>query len=92
MKQLLRKLFWPILRFFETDNVGSNYKSSHRVILIVVGFLFFVLSVASGAASVYANELGALIPVVIFFAISLVAIVVGTLGSDGAVSKIWGNK
>ena len=92
MKELLKKLFWPILKIFETGEEARNYKKSHRVILIVVGTLFVFLSVASGSVALVSGGSGALIPVVVFFCVGLVAVVVGALGSDSAVSKIWGTK
>ena len=90
MKDVLRKAFWPILKQFETGNPVKTYKASHRTILVVVGLLFFVLSIASGAAAVHAGNLGALIPVFVFFAVGVVTLVVGSLGSNDAVSRIWG--
>lgn len=90
MKETLRKIFWPILRQFETGDPVKAYKQSHRVILVVVGSLFFVLSTAAGAAAVHADSLGALIPVFVFFSVGVVTLVVGSLGSNDAVSRIWG--
>lgn len=92
MKATLVKLCWPILKFFETESAPTNYKPSHRVILIVVGAMFVSLSIASGVFTISGGMLGGLIPVIVFFTIGLVAIVVGALGSDNAVSKIWGTK
>lgn len=65
MSNGLSKVFWPILKHFETDQEPANYKKSHRV---------------------------ALIPVVVFAALGVVAVVIGALGSNGAVSKIWGTE
>ncbi len=90
MKESLRNLFWPILRQFETGDPVKRYKPSHRTILVVVGALFLVLSTAAGLASAYSEHWGALIPVVVFFAVGLVTLVVGTLGSNDAVSRMWG--
>ena len=91
MKNLLTKICWPILGFFETGEEAQNYKKSHRVILIVVGLLFVFLSLASGASAYFNEEPGALIPFVVFFCVGSVSLVVGALGSNGAVSKIWGS-
>ena len=44
MKDIFRKLFWPILCFFEKGGSVEGYRQSHRKILLVVGFLFLVLS------------------------------------------------
>ncbi|MBE1299175.1 MAG: hypothetical protein GJ680_04630 [Alteromonadaceae bacterium] len=92
MKSILIKLFSPILNQFETQDVAPNYKSSHRIALNVVGSLFLVLSIGAGYAARFGDDLGFFIPVVVFFCLGLVALVVGTLGSNGAVWKIWGTK
>ncbi len=92
MKKIFIKLCWPILSYFETDEEAPSYKKSHRVILVVVGLLFTILSLVSAVSAYFSNELGSLIPVIVFFCAGLVALVVGALGSNGAVSKIWGTK
>ncbi|WP_227498030.1 hypothetical protein [Marinobacter santoriniensis] len=89
---MLRKLFAPILRPLESGEIGPSYKPSHRTILKAVGALFLVLSMLSLAALIYTGQSGALIPVVVFLGIGGVSLIVGTLGSDVAVSKIWGNR
>ena len=92
MKNILIKLFWPILRFFETAEAAPNYKKSHRVALNVVGTLFLFLAAVSARATSATGDLGSLLPVAVFGFVGLVALVVGVLGSDGAVCKIWGTK
>lgn len=92
MKKLFTTIFWPILKFFETDQIPANYKKSHRIALNVLGGLFLFLSLGSSLGAVYSGQLGALIPVVVFFCVGFVAVVVGVLGSKGAVGKIWGSK
>ncbi|MCM0613639.1 hypothetical protein KFJ24_14235 [Marinobacter sediminum] len=92
MKQFLRKLAGPILKPLETGEVGANYKESHRAILNVVGVLFLILSGFSVFILNYTGELGALIPVLAFLGIGGLSLIVGTLGSDVAVSKMWGNR
>ena len=92
MKDALTKLFWPILKFFETGIEPTNYKKSHRVALIIMGALFEFLALGSALAAVSIGAVGAVIPVVVFFTVGLVALVVGALGSNSAVSKIWGTK
>jgi hypothetical protein len=92
MKDLLRTAFSPILSTFESGDEEFNYRKSHRTILIVMGVLFgglasIVFVMASGGES-----MGFLIPVVVFGLVSLVTLVVGLLGNERAVSKIWGNK
>ena len=90
MKESLRNVFWPILKQFETGDPVKRYKPSHRTILVAVGIFFLVLSTGAGVASAYAEHWGALIPVFVFFAVGVVTLVVGSLGSNDAVSRIWG--
>lgn len=92
MREVLKKLFWPILKFFETEENAAAYKKSHRVALNIIGTLFILLSLGSAAGTYSTGDLGALIPVIVFAGLGLVAVIVGTLGSNGAVSKIWGTK
>jgi hypothetical protein len=92
MMNILTKIFWPILRFFETDQVPENYKASHRVSLNVLGVLFVGLSFFAAWAASSSDQISGFIPVVVFFCVGLIAVVVGTIGSKGAVSKIWGTK
>ena len=88
MKSVLTKIFWPILALFESSESTAQYKKSHRTALKAVGGLFLLLSFISAVA----GGVGALVPVVIFFCVGVVAIVVGTLGSDSAVSRIWSTR
>lgn len=98
MKSILTKLFWPVLHFFENNAPSANkhqkshYQKSHRVALIVVGLLFLGLSVGGGLAVRYAEDPGYWLPVAVFFAIGFVCTVVGSLGSEAAVSKIWNSR
>jgi hypothetical protein len=92
MKTSLRKIFAPILGLFESGDAEFRYKRSHRTILIAVGVLFALLSVISLVAAIYAAQPGALIPFLVFFSVSAVCLIVGFLGSDRAVAKIWGNR
>lgn len=94
-KDVFRKVFWPILYFFEKDGQQvspQGYRPSHRKILFAVGFLFFVLSMVALFFVMVTGTLGGLFPVGVFLLISLVCAVVATLGSDGAVARIWGNQ
>jgi uncharacterized membrane protein len=92
LKRQLRALLSPLLNVFEAGEDAYAYKPSHRLILKVVGSLFLVL--ASGAISVgiLFQQYGAAIPGVVFFGLSFTCFVVGFLGNDRAVAKLWGNR
>ncbi len=92
MKPQLRKIFWFVLSHFEKGDEPYKYKSLNRKILFIVGFLFIVLSMITVYFSIGTQGYGYLIPVVVFFIVGFISIIVGFLGSDRAVSKIWGNR
>ena len=87
---MLRNLFSPILKPFESGNGEYAYQKSHRVVLMVMGFLFSGL-----AALVFyfseGQDLGYLIPVLVFGSLGGVSLIIVSLGSDRAVAKIWGS-
>jgi hypothetical protein len=91
IKTQLRKLFWFILYFFEKGDEPYQYKALNRKILIFVGVLFILLSSLSAYFSIKMQDYGYLLPVVVFFSIGFVCIIVGALGSNKAIAKIWGN-
>ena len=92
MKKLLRKLFSPILNVFEAGDDPYAVKPLNRKILIIIGVLFLGLGSAVAYLAFDMNDAGFMIPVVVFCAVSLVTLVVGLLGTDRAVAKIWGNR
>ena len=75
---------------FESGNGEYVYKPSHRLVLIVMGALFtalatLVIFVAEGNGAEY------FLPVVLFGGLGIVSLIIGFLGSDRAVAKIWGS-
>lgn len=92
MKQTLRTVFQPILRPFESGEGEYRYDQSRRTILLAVGVLFLFLSGVSAVLVLSSSQWGGLAPVVVFFLLGLVCEVVGFLGTDRAVAKMWGNK
>jgi hypothetical protein len=92
MKKQLRTIFLPILRMFESGEDEYHYKKSHRKVLNIMSLLFFFLSAYSAVVAIIASQLAGLLPIIAFFLIGFVCAVVGLLGSDRAVSKIWSRK
>lgn len=89
LKDALRKLFGFILNPLERGEGAYEYKPSHRTILLVVAVLFAGLATSVLLLS-KGQDMGYLFPVIIFGAVSLTGLIVGLLGSDRAVAKIWG--
>ena len=92
MKDQFRKLLAPVLNIFETGETNYSYKSSHRTILKAVGALFLLLCLVSLAAAISTGQAGAFLPFLVFLCAGSVCLIVGLLGTDQAVAKIWGNK
>lgn len=92
MKTTLRKIFAPLLVIFESGDEEYSYKASHRKILMGMGSLFFVLSVLSGLTAIASDQWGGVIPIIVFFLVGFVCFIIGFLGTDRAVAKIWGSK
>lgn len=80
------------MNIFEGGDEPYAYKPLNRKILVVIGVLFLGLVSAVGYLSFDKGEPGYLIPVIVFSGIAVVTLIVGLLGSDRAVSKIWGNR
>lgn len=91
MKQKLRALFSPILNIFESGNEAFVYKSSHRYILIFIGCLFSGLAIAVFWVA-QGKDPGYFLPVLIFGGIGFISFLIGFIGTDRAVAKIWGTR
>lgn len=92
MKTALRKVFAPILNRFENGTEEFAYVDSHRWITIAVGFLFLVATSGSIALLVITKSGGAVLPMLAFGTLAVVSLVIGFLGNDRAIAKIWNNK
>lgn len=91
MKSLLRQLFSPLLTPLESGDEPYAYRPSHRKILLGLSSLFLMLSTGMFFLA-KGQDPGYLIPVVVFGGVALVGLVVGSVGKDRAVSKLWGSK
>jgi hypothetical protein len=91
VKQQCRRLFSPILNKFESGSESYLYKASHRTILIVMGCLFCGLATAVFVLG-RGEELTYLLPVLVFGGAGLLSVLIGWLGNDRAVAKIWGSR
>jgi len=89
MKNILRNIFSAILKPFESGAGEYAYQKSHRVVLIVMGILFSGLAALVFSFS-QGQDVGYLLPVIVFGSLGGVSLIVGSLGNDRAVAKIWG--
>jgi hypothetical protein len=89
MKETLTRLFWPILRHFEGGDAPYEYRPMHRKILFIVGFLMLLLATISFYFSLVIGEFAGVIAVLAFVAVGGTSLVIGFLGSDRAVARIW---
>lgn len=89
MKETIRKLCSPMLVLFDSSEGEYDYKPSHRTILIVLGLLCFLIASISLVVTVMTGELAGIIPIALFGITGVVCEIVGWLGSDRAVARIW---
>ena len=92
MKAFFRKLCSPVLNIFEKGEGPYAYKPLNRQILIVIGVMFGGLAALVVYLLPMGEDLGFLVPVIVFSVIALISLIVGLLGTDRAVAKIWGNR
>jgi hypothetical protein len=92
MKVFLRNIFSPILNFFEKGNEPYHLKPLNRKILVFMSILFLGLAFAVLYLMPADADKGYYLPVIVFSVIALVGLVIGLLGTDRAVAKIWGNR
>ncbi|MDY0068888.1 MAG: hypothetical protein WDA10_09830 [Porticoccaceae bacterium] len=92
MKEMLRTLFRPLLAPFEKGTGPYAYRPLNRKLLIVMGILFAGLATGVYLAGRGGDDIAYLLPVLVFGAVALVCLVVGGLGNERAVSRIWGNR
>ncbi|ORU90662.1 MAG: hypothetical protein A6F71_06820 [Cycloclasticus sp. symbiont of Poecilosclerida sp. M] len=92
MKNTFRKISQPILSIFESGEEAYSYKESHRKILLVMGGLFLFLSAVSAMSAIVSSQIGGVIPFLVFFLLGFVCEIVGLLGNNRAVAKMWGSK
>ena len=91
MKQLFRTVFSPVLNIFENGDEPYAYRPLNRKILITIGVLFSALGSAVFYFSPADADPGYFLPVVVFGCAGAVCLIIGLLGNDRAVAKIWGN-
>lgn len=90
MKTTLRQVFAFLLTPLEAGSAAYGYKPSHRNVLLILGALFTLLALGVAVLAV-GKALTYYFPVVVFGCLGIGALIVGSLGSDRAVAKIWGN-
>jgi hypothetical protein len=91
MKAFFRKIFGFVLTPFEKGEEPVVHRPSNRPILIAVGILFSALSCGLLAFSNRGNLDAAILPIIVFFCVGAVCLIVGLLGTDRAVASIWGS-
>lgn len=90
MRSVFRNLFSFVLNPFESGSGTYAYKPSHRNVLIIIGLLFSALAI--GVLFIAQGKgLASLFPVLVFGGAGILALVIGVLGNDRAVAKIWGH-
>jgi hypothetical protein len=89
MKSLIRIIFKPVFNRLESHAGDYVYKTSHRVILIVVSLMFMGLAATTFVLS---PGLDYLFPVVVFGGAGVLGLAIGSAGTDAAVAKLWDSR
>lgn len=92
MKTALRHLCRPLLAPLEAGNEPYHYKPLSRKVLLFFGAVFTFLGLLAAWLIPADADPGYYFPVVVFTLAGLYGLIVGALGEDRAVAKIWGNK
>lgn len=92
MKPFLRRLFGFLLDPLESGREPINPRPLNRKILLAVSALFFGLSLLVFWLLPADGDKGYWFPVIVFGGLGLVGLIIGILGNDRAVAKIWGNR
>ena len=90
MKKFLRLLAKPLLDPLEAEG-EFVYRRSHRVILLVVSGLFFFLAGVT-LWLMPAGEWDYILPVIVFGGAGVTGLIVGSVGKDIAVARLWGSR
>ena len=88
VKNVIRSACMPVLNLFESGTESYEYKPSHRKILIAFGCLFSGLAISVLWFS-QGEDIAYMIPVVVFGGVGLLSLLIGFIGKDRAVAKIW---
>ncbi|MDO6746393.1 hypothetical protein [Gilvimarinus sp. 1_MG-2023] len=92
MKTSLRKVFKPLLAPLEAGTEPYHYKPLSRKVLFFFGAVFTFLGLLAAWLIPEGADLGYYFPVLVFTLAGLYGLIVGALGEDRAVARIWGNK
>lgn len=92
MKAQLRKIFSFILKPFESGTEPYEYKPLNRKILLFISFMFSGLAMLVFYLTPEDSGLDYALPVIVFSIIAILGLVIGLLGNDRAIAKIWGSR
>ncbi|WP_111642893.1 hypothetical protein [Marinimicrobium alkaliphilum] len=92
MKSALRNVFGFILNPLERGDDPYHVNPWGRKVLLILASVFGLLAIAVLWFRQPGSDVGYFAPVVIFGLVSATGLIVGLLGNDRAVAKIWGNK
>jgi hypothetical protein len=92
VKTALRKIFAPLLKGLESGTDPYHYKPLSRKILLFFGVTFVGLGALAAYLIPADADPGYYFPVIVFILAGGYGLLVGLLGEDRAVAKIWGNK
>lgn len=92
MKETLRRLCHPILRFFENESPEYQITPTNRKVALAISLTFLGIAISMPLILSSMPFSSYFPPVLIFGTVGFVGTIVGALGSDHAVAKLVGNR
>lgn len=92
MKNVLKKVFSPVLNVFEKNNDEFIYRRFNRKIVLFISSTFFLLAFGLPLYMPQLVAMGFWFVMLVFGSLSSVGLIVAILGSDKAVAKLLGSK
>jgi len=92
MKNILQKIFSPVLNIFEKNNDEFIYRKLNRKIVLFISSVFFFLAFGLPIYMPQLIEMGFWFVMIVFGSLSSVGLIVGIFGRDTAVANLLGRR
>ena len=92
MKNILLKIFNPVLSFFEEGSEDYRIAVWKRPLVIVVSLILLGLAIAVPLIAPVEVRTTSWLPTIVFGIMGIVGLIVGLLGSNNAVAKLLGGR
>lgn len=92
MKERLRSVFQPVLKYFENDSDEFQLTPTNRKVALFISGTFVILAILIPVIGSSQPLSSFIFPVLVFGILGIIGLIVSLLGSDHAVAKLVGNR